>query len=274
MTPPQARPSAHVLRSPARPFRILAARWPEPHPAPGGSRARELGMPAWPSPITARCSGWSTSTAPPRRPASSRSSAWRPTWRHAACTTAIRSSTAAPSTCCCWPRTTPATATCCRSPRAAQLDGFYYRPRIDHDYLAAHTEGLICTTGCLSGEIPRALADGRHRSTPSAWLDWYFEVFGPDRFFFELQAHDIPELTAVNRGLIELAPALSGALRRHQRCALRQPRGRRAAGHPAVHPDRDRCAADPEPHAHDRSVLLPAHARRRCRRSSATCPRR
>jgi len=38
---------------------------------------------------------------------------------------------------------------------ASQLEGFYYRPRIDHEFLAEHAAGLICTTGCLSGEVPR-----------------------------------------------------------------------------------------------------------------------
>lgn len=88
---------------------------------------------------------------------------------------------------------------------AAQMEGFYYRPRIDREYLAAHNEGLLCTTGCLSGEVPRALLEGREGDARRA-LDWYFEVFGPERFFFELQDHAIPELPGVNRTLIELAP--------------------------------------------------------------------
>ncbi len=86
---------------------------------------------------------------------------------------------------------------------AAQLDGFYYRPRIDRDFLAEHNEGLICTTGCMSGEVPRALQHGREKHARKR-LDWYFDVFGRDRFFFELQHHDIPELPAVNQKLIEL----------------------------------------------------------------------
>jgi len=86
---------------------------------------------------------------------------------------------------------------------AAQLDGFYYRPRIDLDFLAEHNEGLICTTGCMSGEVPRALQHGREKHARKC-LDWYFDVFGRDRFFFELQHHDIPELPAVNQQLIEL----------------------------------------------------------------------
>lgn len=88
---------------------------------------------------------------------------------------------------------------------AAQLEGFYYRPRIDREFLASHSEGLIATTGCMSGEVPRALAQGRNEHARKR-LDWYFEVFGGDRFFFELQNHEIPELADVNKALIDLAP--------------------------------------------------------------------
>lgn len=87
---------------------------------------------------------------------------------------------------------------------AAQLEGFYYRPRIDREYLADHSQGLICTTGCMSGEVPRALAEGRHEAAARS-LEWYREVFGRDRFLLELQSHDVPELPAVNRALTELA---------------------------------------------------------------------
>jgi DNA polymerase III subunit alpha len=87
----------------------------------------------------------------------------------------------------------------------SQLDGYYYRPRIDHDYLAAHSEGLITTTGCLSGEIPRALQEG-NRKKAEQLMGWYVDTFGPERFFIELQEHSIPELRAVNKTLIEMAP--------------------------------------------------------------------
>lgn len=86
---------------------------------------------------------------------------------------------------------------------AAQLEGFYYNPRIDHDFLAAHAEGLIATSGCLSAEVPRAIKN-ENLDEARRKLDWYYEVFGPDRFFLELQHHDIPELHAVNRTLKEL----------------------------------------------------------------------
>jgi DNA polymerase-3 subunit alpha len=94
---------------------------------------------------------------------------------------------------------------------AAQMEGFYYRPRIDREFLAAHNEGLMCTTGCLSGEAPRALLEGREGEARRI-LDWYMEVFGRDRFFFELQDHAIPELPGVNRALRALAPHYNARL--------------------------------------------------------------
>jgi len=88
---------------------------------------------------------------------------------------------------------------------AGQLEGFYYNPRIDHDFLAAHADGLICTTGCLNAEIPKAIVEGREADARK-WIDWHYQVFGKDRFFFELQDHDIAELRQLNKALYDLAP--------------------------------------------------------------------
>jgi len=86
---------------------------------------------------------------------------------------------------------------------AAQLDGFYYFPRIDHEYLASHAEGLICTSGCMSAEIPR-LIKNENMEAARKQLDWYYEVFGSEHFYLELQEHDIPELEQINKNLIDL----------------------------------------------------------------------
>lgn len=86
----------------------------------------------------------------------------------------------------------------------SHLEGFYYRPRVDHEYLAEHAEGLICTSGCLSAEIPSLLLEGREEEAEKR-LHWYLEAFGRDRFFIELQQHDIPVLASVNRSLLRLA---------------------------------------------------------------------
>ena len=101
----------------------------------------------------------------------------------------------------------------------AQLEGYYQHPRIDRDYLAEHAEGLICTTGCMSGEVPRTLLDQGLEGARKK-LDWYYQVFGAENFFFELQHHHIPELETVNKGLLESGAALQGQLHRHQRCPL------------------------------------------------------
>ena len=86
---------------------------------------------------------------------------------------------------------------------AAQMEGFYYYPRIDHQFLETHAEGLIATSGCMSAEIPRALRE-KGPEEARRLLDWYYEVFGPDHFYIELQRHDIPELEKINRDLLAL----------------------------------------------------------------------
>jgi DNA polymerase-3 subunit alpha len=91
---------------------------------------------------------------------------------------------------------------------AAQLEGFYYYPRIDHDFLAAHSEGLICTSGCMSAEIPRLILDEKPEEAVRR-MNWYYDVFGPDRFFIELQHHNIKEITDLNRKLVELGARYS-----------------------------------------------------------------
>jgi DNA polymerase-3 subunit alpha len=86
---------------------------------------------------------------------------------------------------------------------AAQINGFYYHPRIDHEFLAEHAEGLVCTSGCISSEVPRSITNEGIEVTRKK-IDWYYDVFGRDNFFFELQQHNIPELGKVNRTLLEL----------------------------------------------------------------------
>jgi DNA polymerase-3 subunit alpha len=87
---------------------------------------------------------------------------------------------------------------------ASQLQGFYYKPRIDREFLAEHADGLIATTGCMASEIPRLLGQGKSEQARER-LGWWLDVFGRDRFFLELQEHGIPELTQVNRQLVQWA---------------------------------------------------------------------
>ncbi len=87
---------------------------------------------------------------------------------------------------------------------AAQLQGYYYRPRVDFDFLAEYAEGLISTTGCLAGRVPQLIMQGKD-SEAEDWIGKFTEVLGRENFFLELQHHDIPELKPVNRWLIDYA---------------------------------------------------------------------
>ncbi len=87
---------------------------------------------------------------------------------------------------------------------AGQLDGFYYKPRVDHEFLAEHAQGLIALSACGSGEVPRRLQEGLPDRARQA-AEWYRQVFGPDSFFLELQEHDIPEMGPVNLALVEMS---------------------------------------------------------------------
>ncbi len=84
----------------------------------------------------------------------------------------------------------------------AQLRGYYYRPRVDREFLAAHSEGLVVTSGCLAGMIPNTIMDGRDDEARDT-IDWYLQTFGKDNFYLELQNHDIDELKTVNNWLID-----------------------------------------------------------------------
>ena len=87
---------------------------------------------------------------------------------------------------------------------AAHLEGYYYKPRIDKELLAAHHTGLIAMSGCLASEIPELIS--REQLTKAReTVDWFKQVFGPEHFYLELQNHGIPEQAKVNRQLIAWA---------------------------------------------------------------------
>ena len=87
---------------------------------------------------------------------------------------------------------------------SAYRDGFYYKPRIDKDILREHHRGLIATSACLGGEIPSAFMRRGKMAEAKATVETYLDIFGPDRFFIEVQNH-IKEQNEVNPELAELA---------------------------------------------------------------------
>ena len=84
----------------------------------------------------------------------------------------------------------------------ANLEGYYYKPRIDRALLAEHAQGLVALSACYSGEPSRAILDGDTARAREA-AAWYRDVFGDD-YFLELQDHGNADDQVVNTGLLEL----------------------------------------------------------------------
>src|SRR6266545_4312327 len=84
----------------------------------------------------------------------------------------------------------------------ANLEGYYYKPRIDRALLAEHAKGLIALSACYSGEPSRAILEGDLNRAREA-AGWYREVFGDD-YFLELQDHGNADDQTVNTGLLEI----------------------------------------------------------------------
>ena len=88
----------------------------------------------------------------------------------------------------------------------AHLEGFYYKPRIDHELLEAHHKGIVALSGCLSGEIPRLIVEGQEAEARKQAL-WYKEVFGD--FYLEIQRHEhVPDLDHLNSALVPMSRGL------------------------------------------------------------------
>jgi len=90
---------------------------------------------------------------------------------------------------------------------ASFTEGYYYKPRIDDELLARHSKGLIASSACLGGEIPGLIAHGKRAEAEKKAL-YYRELFGPDRWYLELQDHGIPEQKTVNKALVEMSRRL------------------------------------------------------------------
>jgi len=88
------------------------------------------------------------------------------------------------------------------------LEGFYYHPRIDMELLKEYNAGLIALSACLKGHIPYSLRNGRVENAKKYALE-LASIFDHDRFYLEIMANKMPEQTAVNKALKELAQDLS-----------------------------------------------------------------
>ena len=83
-------------------------------------------------------------------------------------------------------------------------EGFYSKPRVDHEILKQYHGGLIALSACLAGEIPRAIMDGNYDKARDTAL-WYKNVFGENNYFLEVQNHGIAEQQTVNSYIQKLS---------------------------------------------------------------------
>ncbi|MBQ3854039.1 MAG: DNA polymerase III subunit alpha [Anaerovibrio sp.] len=86
----------------------------------------------------------------------------------------------------------------------ANIEGMYYKPRVDKELLRRYSEGIICLSACIAGEIPAWIIRGDMERAEKS-LQEYLEIFGRDNFFIEIQNHGMEEEQKANAGLIQLA---------------------------------------------------------------------
>ncbi|MCS6984911.1 MAG: DNA polymerase III subunit alpha [Leptospiraceae bacterium] len=89
----------------------------------------------------------------------------------------------------------------------AYTEGYYYKPRIDYELLAQHSEGLVALTACLGGEVNRLLYEGDHEKARKL-AGQLSEIMGKGNFYLEIQKHGLPEEEQVARGAYELSRRL------------------------------------------------------------------
>lgn len=86
----------------------------------------------------------------------------------------------------------------------AWTEGYYHRPRADHELLEKYHEGLIVTSACVGGEVPQAILNGDMDEARKV-IEFYINTFGKDNYFLEIQNHGLPEEVAVRPVLASLA---------------------------------------------------------------------
>ncbi len=85
----------------------------------------------------------------------------------------------------------------------AFTEGFYFKPRVDRDLLEKYSDGLVCLSACLAGEIPQKLLSRDYEGAKREAL-WYNDVFGEGNYYLELQDHSIDEQKIVIDGIRRL----------------------------------------------------------------------
>ena len=85
-----------------------------------------------------------------------------------------------------------------------QLEGFYYKPRVDKDVLRTYHEGIICLSACVAGEVPQMILQDNLEGARRC-IQEYIDIFGKENYFLEIQDHDLDEEHKVSAELKQLA---------------------------------------------------------------------
>ena len=85
-----------------------------------------------------------------------------------------------------------------------QLEGFYYKPRVDKDVLRTYHEGVICLSACVAGEVPQMILQDNLEGARRC-IQEYIDIFGKENYFLEIQDHDLYEEHKVSAELKQLA---------------------------------------------------------------------
>src|SRR3989338_7684204 len=89
----------------------------------------------------------------------------------------------------------------------SNLNGFYYKPRINKEFLKRHSKGLIALTACIGGEVPNTILKGKYEDARNI-AELYKDIFGDD-FYLEIQDHGLSEEKFVNPLIAQLAKELN-----------------------------------------------------------------
>jgi len=91
------------------------------------------------------------------------------------------------------------------------LEGYYVKPRIDHQLIAEHSDGIIVLSGCLNGEVAQALLRGDSKFALEAAAKMQ-DIVGKENYFIEIQNHGLAEQIKITQGLIDIAQAIGAKI--------------------------------------------------------------
>ena len=86
----------------------------------------------------------------------------------------------------------------------SNLEGFYYKPRVDFELLEKYHEGLICLSACIAGDVPQKLLKGDYEGAKELALK-YLSIFGEGNYYLEIQDHGLEEQKIITEGLIKIS---------------------------------------------------------------------